>query len=545
MTAPALEEDEDEALLAAVADPAISGGNPVPELEDLDAPLMPVAAPVRTPEIDPIEIGMAEGPELPQVAPALQNTQVPGTAAPSEDATIAKQAGLDARKAEIEAGRAEREAQIAQERDEDARIAHADYLERKKAAETNLAQKVTAFEKAQITDPRQRTDMGKATLAVIFGGLGAAFRSAGGGDSTNHALVQLQKRWDDDLAMQKANVGLLKDAVVVARTGLQDVETGRRALEQSANAQALARYNAAIKQGEAQLRKLGVEQPAIDADKRLVALKLRRDQLAAEAQKNADAHALSQARANYMNARATRAAKARAGGAGGGDATAQVADYLVQNPGDIGGAHRLAARLGVPAKAVATLVNQTKPTESQAKDAKQSAVGLRAVEAIEQSGYVPSREDIQKWLNNSRLVHLADRDGVAGLAGTIGQSTKLLPQSEVEGLTPDAATYFGNVRRFMETIGRAQSGAAISQTEWTNFFNQYGPNSKGGLKAARQYLEDQSRVSGTAGRSLAAGQPAPAAKEPAPPSGYTVTSRKTKDGKRVLRDASGRLFVED
>jgi hypothetical protein len=183
---------------------------------------------------------------------------------------------------------------------------------------------------------------------------------------------------------------------------------------------------------------------------------------------------------------------------------AALADYAIKNPGDVGGLYREADRLHAPSpgKAVPTISGATKPTESQTKDAKQAAIGLRAVTAIERSGYTPSRDEVQKWLNNQRLTHGATEGGVKGLALTLGQSMGVAPQSEVEGLSPHAQEYFANVRRFMETIGRAQSGAAISPTEWENFFNQYGPNSSGGIGAARQYLEDQLKVSGVAGRSL-------------------------------------------
>lgn len=101
-----------------------------------------------------------------------------------------------------------------------------------------------------------------------------------------------------------------------------------------------------------------------------------------------------------------------------------------------------------------------------------------------------------------------------GTAMAVGQHFGAVPQSETEGLSPRAAEYFANIRRVMEPIARKASGAAISSTEWTNFFNQYGPNSKGGLAAARKDLEDQARLSGVAGRQVGAIQPkaeAPAA----------------------------------
>lgn len=215
-------------------------------------------------------------------------------------------------------------------------------------------------------------------------------------------------------------------------------------------------------------------------------------------------------------------ANARAKGAAAGDfdpaVGAAVSKYLTDNPGDIEGAFRIAGTMGssAPGKTVQTVAGLTKPTESQSKDARQAALGQGALEEIKQSGYTPSKDDIQTWLNNQKQVALAQKAGEAGgisglIAGGIAGSAQrhgALAQSEVEGLPPAAQQYFGNVRRYMESIGRAQSGAAISGSEWQNFFNQFGPNSAGGNAAARRYFEDQAITGGVATRQLRAPRPA-------------------------------------
>jgi len=215
-----------------------------------------------------------------------------------------------------------------------------------------------------------------------------------------------------------------------------------------------------------------------------------------------------------------RAAMANAGArrAQAGDDNPEVgraiAQHLTDNPGDIEGAYRVAQQAGsvAPTKTVGAVRTQVTPTEGQAKDARQAAIGQRALGDIAASGYEPTHEDIQKWLNNQKWVDRAQRAGAGtgigsiiggGIAG-LAQGAGAIPQSETEGLDPKAANYFANVRRYMETIGRAQSGAAISPTEWQNFFNQYGPNSPGGGAAARRYMEDQARLGGAATRQLEA-----------------------------------------
>lgn len=452
-------------------------------------------------------------PPVPPEATAAETPAAPATTPEAFD--VAKRQGVeDVEKAKIDAQTADRQAEDARQADMDARLAQADYLEKRQQLESDLDDKIKAFSDAKFTGHSAPGWKGK--LSVIFGGLGAAFRSAGGDNSGGNAgLSALTKKWQDETELQKANIGLLKDQAIMARTRLADADEGRRLMARDADARLIGRYNLAIKQGESQLKARGVPQAQINADGRIVSLQQAKAAAEAKARAADDAHALNVARINALNAKATRdqrKAKGGGGGGGGGAAGADVAQYLIDNPGDIPGAKRLAAQRGVGSKEFDKIVNQTKPTESQAKDAKQSAVGLRAVESIEKSGYTPSKEDVQKWLNNSRLVHLADSGGVAGAGATIGQTMGLLPQSEVDGLSDQAKEYFGNVRRFMETIGRAQSGAAISPSEWTNFFNQYGPNSQGGLAAARKYLEDQARSSGVAGRQVASGaKPAKAA----------------------------------
>jgi hypothetical protein len=522
-------EDKDRALLDAVAAPTlpVPGATPVPELPETEITEPPaavdaVSGPTVPADVQLDAIAAAPAPVPPEVGPGA--TKMPKDASISPTA-VDKQLAVDKERAAIDAATADKTAALAQQADDNDRLAYADYLERRKAGEEALASATKAAQKAELVDPRSKTPGWRSALAVIFGALGAGMSAAGGGDATNRGLQTLIKTWDDDLELQKANIGRLKDNVAMARTGLNSIDDARQAMRLDANARTLGRYNLAIKQGEAQLRKLGVPAAEIAADQRLAALRAARAAVEAQARKDTDEHELAQARAKWYGSKAQRNAKGggAARGAASADAAALLSQHLIDNPGDIPGVNRLASklagegRLKDPTKAVQAAVAQTKAPESQAKDARQATVGLRAIDDIEKSGYKPDKNDIQKWLNNSRLVHMADKGGVVGGGATIAQNIPvpfgggktIVPQSEVDGLSPEAAAYFGNVRRYMETIGRAQSGAAISPSEWTNFFNQYGPNSSGGMAAARQYLRDQFKVSGVAGRQLDAGGSVP------------------------------------
>lgn len=235
------------------------------------------------------------------------------------------------------------------------------------------------------------------------------------------------------------------------------------------------------------------------------------------------------------------------------DALAALSAYANKNPNDTEGLYKLAGALGVVnPQAAITGIDKTSSATGEEKDrALRSKQGLRAVEGMEKSGYVPNREDTQKWLNNQRWVYMAKKDGVTGLFALGGQVMDVLPQSEVEGLSPQAAEYFANVRRLMEPLARAKSGAAISETEWVNFFNQYGPNSPGGLKAAKAELEEMRRLSGPAGRQLESGPTGSASNAAAngvPAGGEAIPGKVGPHGRPVYRkvvDGKTKLYEVD
>jgi len=185
-----------------------------------------------------------------------------------------------------------------------------------------------------------------------------------------------------------------------------------------------------------------------------------------------------------------------------------VSQHLIENPGDIPGAYRVAHDAGsvAPTKTVGAVRTQVQPNEKQITDARQAQVGLRALDDIAASGYEPNDKDVQTWIDNQRSVYTARKMAESGAIGAvgagIGQRAGLLKQSEFDGMDPAAANYFANVRRFMESTGRGQSGSAINEGEWTNFYNQFGPKSPGGGRAARKYFEDQARLGGSATRQL-------------------------------------------
>jgi hypothetical protein len=301
-------EQEDKDLLASLSGAA-------PEVETAP-PLLdePDAAPVMEgPQLDPTQ--ELPGGVLDQVAetpsPVPDEPLTPATS----EATIRKQGGLEKEQAQANIDVAQQQSEFATQHNMDLRLAHADYLERRQRAEQDLDRKVKELDAAKVTDPRSQ-DKWKNRIAVVFGALGA-----GGG--TNQGLEAVQKKWHDDTERQKVNIGLLQDRVTQARTGVKDADEGRRQLTDAANAQLISNYNTAIKQGELQLKKLGIPAAEIAQDQRLQKLQAGKAAAVQLARKQQDEHELAQARIRLMAAQAGKAARKGAGG-GGGNAAAEA-----------------------------------------------------------------------------------------------------------------------------------------------------------------------------------------------------------------------------
>lgn len=257
---------------------------------------------------------------------------------------------------------------------------------------------------------------------------------------------------------------------------------------------------------------LGMIQAGMPASEIAKAVGERRKQMAEDAIKkkyNADIDLQDKwHRWSLQGALANAGAKRAQAGDDNPQVGADVTQHLIENPGDIPGAYRVAGRAGSvsPTKTVGAAVTQTKPSESQERSAEQAAQGLAALDAIEKNGYRPNDADLQQWINNQRSVQRAEDLAKGGILGTaaagIGQGVGVLRRSEFDNMSPEAASFFANYRRVMEPIARKQSGAAISESEWRNFFNQWGPQSPGGLAAARRDLSRMARGGGVATRQI-------------------------------------------
>lgn len=500
---PLLDDDLNEAdrrTVDAIENPLPQSDNG-PEPSDLDeiAPEAPVAPPSSVPLDDNLnEVKPPEPlPGAPETPPGM--APVPGSAEDikarelTAEGLSKKQADLDVQTATTNAATARQIADAAREADEDARLERADYLQRRQEAEKDLQEKTKRLEGMRIVDPRTGHSL-KSTLAVAFGNLGAAFRSAGGGDSKNHVIDQLQQQWHNDVEIQKANIAAARDNVIQARTNLRDADEGRRLMTRDADARLLARYNVALKQGEASLRNQGMTQAQIDGDKRIMSLRAGAAQALAQARKDDDAHALNQARIESLKAKAARDAKKAkgggAGGGGGGGLRAFVAAANELGPGDpiTPDVAALGRAAGLKPNQIAAEVDRYRG--SGAKSAKAGAGGVGSVRQNAVLGNLAEAEkaakeikpgtvsmsSLQRLQTNTER-HTAAQHAAASPLGAvgnaIGRAVGFTPRGEYDGIPDDEQKQITAQKQVITHLTEMQQGKNLETLE--QYEKRYAP----------------------------------------------------------------------
>jgi hypothetical protein len=491
-------------------DPTVITAGPDPGTDVLPqpAPALPQPAPYMPQAMPPIPPGRVVSPAESQNLGAI-DANTAATMASAKDQGALSDAGAQAK---LQASNRDTYADQARQADQ-ARTAD-EFAKRVAQREQQAQADYQQYKSFGIKDPQADDSFATRILKAIVIGMGQYAAGMTGGQNT--ALHIIQSANEQNIARQKAQQEKLLG--VAERSG-KDVEATKK--ERDDAFKQLDLKHAAMLESSAgmlrqELARIGVPQAQIDSNEAVQ--KVEKDALAIRERTlqsiRDDETALAKADiAAKARADAARMRKGKGGAGGGGagmEARAQLAEYAQANPGDTAGLYRLGAKLSLGKKDVDSALNQNKVTEGGGKDAQQGATALRAIDSIEKSGYTPSREDIQKWMGNQRDVaraqSMSEGKGIGGALSAgianIAQKKGVLAQNEFDGLDPKAREYFSNVRRYMETIGRVQSGAAISQSEWQNFYGQYGPQAEGGLDAARQFARDRFKMSGVAGRVL-------------------------------------------
>jgi hypothetical protein len=483
-----------------------------PNAVPLPAVQIPQVAPAPMPEPPvPIPVGRVVSPaEADNMARLDANTVArEKTAAQGGETAVAK-ATTELKQADADAAEGDR---YLKERGDISKA----WADVRQNAEAQHQQDYERYREIGLHDPAADETFGHRLLAAISIGLGQYSAAMNGGKNT--ALEMIEGQTARSIQKQKDEVAL---AARKAEMSGQNVDKIRE--QANAEMQELTTKHAAIlsnvkdKWG-AELKRIGVPQAQIDSNKNLQkldadSLELRQGVLQSVRE---DTTALE--RAEIAAAAHRRTAKGSAGGggvkgagAGGMDAIGELNGYLEKNPGDNEGAYKLAGSLGIKdPKLVAKAIADSKSSEGQGKHAAAAATMMRSISAIEtlQKKYTPSQKDWLTWQKNQDDVKLASAGADKGevgkaLLGRAAQGIGALSKTEYEGLNGDAKAYFENVKRILESVGREQSGAAISRSEWDNFGGQYGLQAAGGLEAAREYARDRLKLSGTAGRQLEA-----------------------------------------
>lgn len=360
-----------------------------------------------------------------------------------------------------------------------------------------------------------------AALAIGLGQYSAAMNH-----TENQAARIFEQARRENLELQKANIEKQREASI--RAG-KDVEQAKaEAAEALHNLQIknVAQIDAFRAKFAAESERMGIPAARIQASKTMQ--ELERQALEAREKHLESTRTFSR----DLTPKELRAGKGGGGGggAGGGSLSARekLNEYATRNPGDSAGLYRLAGTLGFKSdkdavSAVTDAIKNSKAPEGQQKHAAAGATMLRGISTLEKlhaKGYQPTEKDWLKWQKNQDDVQLskanAEKGNRAGAMFERGlQTVGLSAKTEYDGLSDDTRAYFENVKRILESVGREQSGAAISRNEWDNFGGQYGLQASGGLAAAKEYARDRMTLSGVAGRQVEAAGGVPKA-APAP-----------------------------
>ena len=556
-----------------------TGGDIAAQMTAPVAPMPPPVSQAPGPELIPPQgrtVSPAPGPQVPAIptAPAVAPyvPQVPAPIPVSRAVTPAESANLTAidRATSARTATAQDQGNVnAAQRAEQVKAADAQndeaqrFLTERTRIQDEAANRIKertsqanadyeAYKKFGIKDPDADQSFATKILKAIVVGMGQYAAGVNGGPNAAAQILTDANR--ENIARQKAQQEKLFQ--VAQRSG-KNVEEAQRERD-DAFKQLDLKHSALLESSAAMLRKelarLGVPQAQIDANKEIQ--KIEGDALAIRERTLGGIRDDETALARADIAAAARAKKPAAGGGGGGknlDAAGKLAEYAEKNPGDVPGLYRFAATVpGATKKDVTAALNQSKVPEGAQGTAVKANAALQAIDRIDKLGYKPSREDIQTWLNNQRQVATAEEAGKGGgvksvIGGFVaGQAQKrgYLAQNEYDGLSPRARMYFTNVRQYMENIGREASGAAISQGEWNNFYGQYGPQSEGGLEAARQNIRDRFKLTGVAGRQLEASGSTPDAKGPAASAGGKREDPRAKLARDAIADPKASQAVK-
>lgn len=536
--------------------------------EQAGAPVVPVAPPVSQapgPEVIPPPAALGApapvmpvpgmpppgvNPYQPQVMPPIPTSRVVTPAEAGNLAAIDQNTAARATTAQ-DAGNVSAEEKLARVQEADRRewLADAKLQERNRIADeaTKRIQARTAqadadykeYKSFGIKDPEASDNFATSILKAVVVGLGQYASGINGGP--NAALAIITDANKENINRQKAQQEKLFQTA--QRSG-KDVEVARQERDDSFK-QLDLKHSALLESSAAMLRselaRMGVPQAQIDANKDIQ--KIEQEGLAIRERTLAGIRDDETALARADIAAAARKKATKTGGGGGAklEGSAQLAEYAQANPGDTAGLYRLGAKLGLGQKDVNAAINQNKASEGAQGTATKAAAALSAIDRIDKLGYKPTRDEIQKWLTNQREVARAEEAGKGGGAASFvgsalasgAQGIGWLAQNEYEGLSPRARMYFTNVRQYMENIGREASGAAISQGEWNNFYGQYGPQSEGGLNAARENIRNRFKLTGVAGRSLEASGGVPPVSEK---KGGNEEDEKTKQARQIVND---------
>jgi hypothetical protein len=340
-----------------------------------------------------------------------------------------------------------------------------------------------------------------AGIAIAFGALGAAVRSAGRSPGAqNEVLNQIQKDIQNHTEKQKFEIGKMRDQVAMARTGMSDATEAKKALLSDVNAKESAALTSIEAEVRQRLAKQGVPAAQIDADQRVLQLQQARAAVAAKAKELAMKEAESAARVKYLEARTNRANRSGPIGSGAGRKGLSELIAMKESGAKDSEIEARAAKLGIAPKTYLPSLKEVRageagsgkaPTDSQVKSAVYGRAIEDAIKNIDTKSLTP--EVLAQYQRNQLASEAADNTAAKGLAAGAavgaGRALNLVPKSKYDGIPEAAQRSIQQVEVAKESLARIHSGGAIPTAEDRAFADLWAPKSGDSPQLIAQKLQ--------------------------------------------------------
>lgn len=404
-------------------------------------PLVPPLPEHETREDKDVTSGSSGGSSMQQLAPrAEQALSGMGAAIGGQQAVARQQGALNVQGAQEDAAAeqaaAAQQQQILQEKQGALTGAFSSTGEAYLAAKTRLQaanDRLNAMDAPALFANRDKAGQYRLGIAMALAGLGDAMRQSAmvrigkdpGSHSTINDIIQT------DLQRQREAIEKAKDSVVMAKTGLQDVDAARKALLEEIDMKGAILAKKAAEQMKATLAARKVPQAEIDANKTIA------DLTATKAKYELDVAGSLKTTMDKHWEQSTK--------------TGFEAINRQPDPGKSG----------------------ISPTQSG--EASKAASLDNEIETIKKLGVVPAKGVLEKMQDNTAEAQAATGGGIGGKLAQVGQRVGLVARTPSEGVPREQQQLMNAWDNIFSIMVHDRTGAGMSENEAIREANNLKP----------------------------------------------------------------------